>query len=184
MPGTGFLFNEGVERIMKELTLFIPEAEIKGKVKRLAQLIKSEHENPVLICVLKGSIHFFSDLCREIGDCEIDFMKMTSYNGTIQGDVICDLLPSTDLFQREVVVVEDVIDGGRTMASILKTLKSVSPKKISICTLLFKPQSFRSDLYDFEPDYVGFNITNEFVVGYGFDHKQQYRNLKEIYCIK
>lgn len=184
MFGAGFLFNGGVERIMKELKLFIPEAEIKGKIKRLAQLIKANHENPILICVLKGSIHFFSDLCREIGDCEIDFMKMTSYNGTIQGDVICNLLPSTDLFQREVVVVEDMVDGGRTMASILKALKASSPKKISICTLLFKPKSFRSDLYDFEPDYVGFNIVDEFVVGYGFDYNQRYRNLKEIYYMK
>ena len=164
---------------------FIKESSIKDKVKELAQRLNRDYEGktPIFIGILNGSFIFLSDLIREINvDCEIDFMKLSSYgdNQISSGNIKILKELNCQIEGRDIILVEDIIDSGLSIKYMRTLVEKENPKSLKIVALLFKKNV--SNL-DFEIDYVGFEIENEFVVGYGLDHAQKYRNLKGIYVL-
>lgn len=150
--------------------------------KRIAELGEAlskefEGENLHLICILKGSIFFTCELAKRITvPVTMDFMSVSSYGSgtTSSGNVIIKKDLDEDIAGKNVVVIEDIIDTGRTLESLLKLLKKRNPKTLKLCTLLDKPDRRIADV---SVDYTGFVIPDEFVVGYGLDYDQRYRNL-------
>jgi hypoxanthine phosphoribosyltransferase len=137
-------------------------------------------ESVVFIVVLNGALIFASDLIRAVSvNCKIDFVKVSSYNGTVAEDKIKfekDL--SLDISGKNIIIVEDIVDTGNTIAYLKKHMKMKNPKSIRIAALLTKPDSAN---LPYKIDWVGFEIPNEFVVGYGLDYNQELRNLNSIY---
>ena len=169
----------------KKLTELISENLIQDKVKEIAVDISQKYagEAPILIGILNGSFIFCADLIRELDiDCEIDFIKVSSYMGTESvGTVKLRKDISADITNRHVIIVEDIIDSGLTIKFIKDRMLEAGPKSVAIVTLLMKPDIAK---LDFKIDWVGFEIPPEFVVGYGLDYDQLYRNLKAIYCLE
>ena len=168
---------------MKIETL-ISKEELNKRVKELALKIKNDYQGKEinLVCILKGSIFFTCDLAREFDEnVKIDFLKVTSYIGKESDKVILEanLLPNIE--NKDLILVEDIIDTGRTLSFLIPYLKKKNPKSIKVCSLLDKPSR---RLTDFKADYVGFTIEDKFVVGYGLDYDQSYRNLPYIGYIK
>ena len=153
--------------------------EIKTRVAELGKILTEDYKNknPLLICPLKGSIMFFSDIVREIKiPCEIDFMTVSSYNSnTVSSGEIKILKDLTENINgRHVHIIEDIIDTGLTLYNLKKMLSSRNPESLKICTLLDKPSRRIADI---KGDYCGFVIPDKFVVGYGMDLNEKYRNL-------
>ena len=170
--------NNSVERIL------VSEEEIDSIVTRLAREIDkdySEGKNLVLVCILKGSVVFMGDLMKHIKHpVEIDFMKVSSYGeGTASKGRINILLDlhRNDLANTDILIIEDIIDSGRTLSYLKRYLEFKGAKSVKTCTLLDKPS--RREV-NFVPDYGGRVIPDEFVVGYGLDYAQKYRNLPYI----
>lgn len=164
----------------------ISEAEIAKRVKELASEIEADFKNePIfLIIVLKGSFVFAADLIREMkSDVNVDFISVSSYSDQTETTGKVKLLKDldADITNKNVVVVEDIIDSGLTLHFLRDHLKMHKPKSIKICTLLDKPERRRVDL---PVDYVGFVIPDEFIVGYGIDYAQKYRNLPYIATVE
>ena len=162
----------------------IPEAEIKQRVKELADQISHDMEgkNPLLLGVLNGSFIFAADLMREITiPCEISFVKLASYQGTTSTGKVHEVLGiNEDLTGRDVIIVEDIVDTGRTMKQMVESLGVRHPASVQICTLFVKPDKLEEEL---DIRYAAFSIPNDFILGYGLDYDQQGRNLKEIYTL-
>lgn len=153
--------------------------EIKTRVAELGKILTEDYKNknPLLISPLKGSIMFFSDIVREIKiPCEIDFMTVSSYNSnTVSSGEIKILKDLTENINgRHVLIIEDIIDTGLTLYNLKKMLSSRNPESLKICTLLDKPSRRIADI---KGDYCGFVIPDKFVVGYGMDLNEKYRNL-------
>ena len=169
----------------EKLTELISENQIQDKVKEIAADISQKYsgEAPILIGILNGSFIFCADLIRELDiDCEIDFIKVSSYMGTESvGTVKLRKDISADITNRHVIIVEDIIDSGITIKFIKDRMLEAGPKSVAIVTLLMKPDIAK---LDFKIDWVGFEIPPQFVVGYGLDYDQLYRNLKAIYCLE
>ena len=166
--------------------VMISEMEIKQRVKKIAEEIESDfnHEPIVLIVVLKGSFIFAADLIREMkGDVKVDFISVSSYGNDTETTGKVRLLKDLDanITNQNVVVVEDIIDSGLTLNFLRGHLQTHMPKQIKICTLLDKPERRRVEL---PVDYVGFVIPDEFIVGYGIDYAQKYRNLPYIATVE
>ena len=162
------------------------EEDIKNKVAELGKTLTEEYKdkNPVLIGVLKGCFVFMSDIARVLETkCTIDFMVVSSYgNGTsTTGAVKITKDLSQDIEGRHVIIIEDVLDSGVTLSYLKKYLANRKPASIKICTLLDKPERRISDI---KPDYYGFVCPDEFVVGYGLDYAERYRNLPYIGVLK
>lgn len=167
--------EEGIKKIL------IDENNVKQKVKELAQKINNDYKDktPCLIGLLKGSFVFIADLAREIEtNIEIDFMIVSSYGNDKIGSEI-KILKDVDipLTGKDVIIVEDIIDTGYTLEKICEVLKTRNVSSLKICTLLNKPSRRKVDI---KIDYNGFDIEDEFVVGYGIDYAQKYRNLPYI----
>ncbi|MGN0143066.1 MAG: hypoxanthine phosphoribosyltransferase [Roseburia sp.] len=167
---------------IKKINVHITEEEIEARVRELgAEISRDLNGEPVcLICILKGSVFFTCELAKRITNpVELEFMSVSSYGGgtTSSGVVriVHDLNSSIE--GKNVIVVEDIIDSGRTLSYLLKNLKTRNPKSLRLCTLLDKPER---RVVNVDVDYVGFVIPDEFVVGYGLDYDQQYRNLPYI----
>lgn len=163
--------------------VFLSEKEILEKVKELGTQLTLDYKDkiPVFIGILNGSFMFFSDLLKEFeGDCEVDFLKLSSYHEAKVSSGKVDLLKDINatLTGREVIIVEDIVDSGLSVEFILKHLKRHEPKSVKIVSLLVKPRSIK---YNISIDYSGFNIPNNFVIGYGLDLAQKFRNLKSVY---
>ena len=162
----------------------IPEAEIKARVKTVAQQISKDMEgkNPLFLGVLNGSFIFAADLMREMTiPCEISFVKLASYQGTTSTGKIKEVIGiNEDLTGRTIVIVEDIVESGRTMKRMIEQLGTRNPASVHICSLFFKPDKLEADL---TLDYVAFRIPDDFIVGYGLDYDQQGRELKDIYTI-
>ncbi len=168
-----------------KLHIYITPIQISKRVKQLAAQINKdyEHKIPIFIGVLNGAFLFMSDLIREIKvNCEIDFLKLSSYGDSkiSSGQVKTLKELNCELKGRDVIIVEDIIDSGLSMDFILKTIKSQKPESIRIASLLIKKGTPK---FNFKIDYLGFEIENKFVVGYGLDFAQKYRNLKGIYVL-
>lgn len=162
----------------------ITEAEIRQRVKEVASRISADlaDKNPLLLGVLNGSFIFAADLMREMTiPCEISFVKLASYQGVTSTGKIHEVLGiNEDLTGRHVVIVEDIVDTGRTMRQMLESLGTRRPASVDVCTLFVKPDKLEVPL---DIKYSCFSIPNDFIVGYGLDYDQQGRNLKEIYTL-
>ena len=162
--------------------VLISEEEIQAKVCELAAELSREYagKDPVFVGVLKGVVVFFADMMKRINiPAQIDFMWISSYQGTTSSvmDVKKDV--SSNLEGRHVVILEDIFDTGNSLDFTYKHLLSKNPASLKICTLLDKPER-RNPAVTLVPDYVGYVIPNEFVVGYGLDYNEHYRNLPYI----
>jgi hypoxanthine phosphoribosyltransferase len=169
----------------KEFGLYIPESEIFAAVKRIGEEINalSGQKDTLFVCLLNGSFVFAADLLREINfPAQISFVKVASYSGMEslgQQKTLIGL--NEDVEGKNIVLVEDIIDSGNTMDSILAQLRSLGAADMRIASLLFKPGAFRQD---YAIHHVGFRIPDAFVVGYGMDYDGHGRNLKHIYQLK
>ena len=167
--------------------VLLSEHQIQEKVQELAQQISREYEgkNPVFVGVLKGVVMFFGDFVKRVTvPCQIDFMWISSYQGTNSIGGMCvrkDV--SADLKGRHVVILEDIFDTGNSLEFTYKHLLTKEPASLKICTLLDKPER-RNPAVTVKPDYTGFVIPNEFVVGYGLDFNEHYRNLPYVGVLK
>ena len=167
--------------------VLLSEEQIQKKVEELAAILSKEYagKNPIFVGVLKGVVIFFADMVRRITvPCEIDFMCLSSYGGTNStGNVMVKKDLSVDIKGRHVVILEDIYDTGNSLAFLHKYLLDRQPASLKICTLLDKPERRKPGI-DLKPEYVGFTIPNEFVVGYGLDFNEFYRNLPYIGILK
>lgn len=168
----------------KEFAISIPEERILTEVDRLAARLNRdlEGENPLFLCVLNGSFVFAADLFRRIDiPAEISFVKLASYEGTASTGKVKELVGlAEDITGRTVVIIEDIVDTGRTMQKLVADLKSRGPKAVHVCTLLLKPEKLQVKL---DVEYVALEIPNDFIVGYGLDYDGYGRNLRDIYTV-
>lgn len=169
-----------------KIKVLVSEEEINAKVRELGAIISKDYEgkNVHLICVLKGGIFFTCDLAKRISvPVTLDFMSVSSYGDETVSSGRVKIVKDLDepIEGKDVLIVEDIIDSGRTLSFLIDMLKSRKPASIKLCTLLDKPERRVTDV---EVDYVGFNIPDEFVVGYGLDYGQKYRNLPYIGVIE
>ena len=153
--------------------------DLRRRVRELGEEISADYEGRdlILIGVLKGAVIFLADLMRHITvPSEIDFMAVSSYGSQTDSSGVVRILKDLDapISDRHVLIIEDIIDSGLTLHYLMRSLKARNPASLEACALLTKPDRLRVDL---EPRYVGFEIPNRFVVGYGLDHAQRHRNL-------
>ena len=169
----------------KKLSKIFDKQTIQKRVQEMAAELSKKFDNkkPIFIGVLNGSFIFASDLLRNLNiNCEIDFIKLSSYKGqNTTGTVRLLKDISADITNRDVIIIEDIIDSGLTVEFLVKRLEGASPRSISIVTLLFKPDVAKLSL---PIDIIGFEIAPHFVVGYGLDYDQDYRHLPEIYRLE
>ncbi len=168
-------------------SILLSEQEIREKVAELGRTLTEEYrdKNPLFICVLKGSVVFFADLMREMHcPLEINFLKASSYGSSAvsSGEVRLDVGAGIDFAGRHVVLVEDIMDTARTLCALKKELLTRSPASLKIVTLLDKPS--RRVVKGFTGDYTGFAIEDRFVVGYGLDYDERFRNLPYVAVLK
>ncbi len=165
--------------------ILISQQELEQGVAKLGAQIAAEYadKNPVFLGVLKGVVVYFSDMIRATPiPCEIDFLAVSSYrSGTNAGKAVMKKDVSIDIRGRHVVILEDILDTGKTLKFVVEHLLSMEPASLKICTLLDKPDRREVEI---EADYVGFTIPNEFVVGYGLDFAEKYRNLPFVGVLK
>ncbi len=166
--------------------VLLSEDEIKEKVKFLASQIKSAYgdKNPLILCILKGSLIFTADIVRQFDfPCTIDFMQVSSYGSGSEttGKLKIKKDMDTDIQNRVVIIVEDILDTGVTLSNLIPELERRGAEKVALCVLLNKPERRRIEI---KPDFVGFEIENEFVVGYGLDYAEKYRNLPYVGILK
>ena len=169
---------------MKEkINVMITEEEISKRILEVADRINKDYEGRelILICVLKGGVMFMCDLARRLNlSVRLDFMSVSSYGSETKSSGVVKIIKDLDdsIDGKNVLVVEDIIDSGNTLSYLIDILKKRSPKSIKLCTLLDKPS--RREKKDVFVDYVCFEIEDRFVVGYGLDYDQRYRNLPYI----
>ncbi len=168
----------------KHFAPFIKFEEIDRAVAQIADRMNKElrDKNPLFIAILNGSFMFASDLFHKLDfPCEITFVKLASYSGTKSTETVRQLIGiDEDVVGRNIVIVEDIIDSGLTIERVLTQLRMIGAADIRIATLLYKPNTFKGD---YAIDYVGLEIGNDFIVGYGLDYDKQGRNYKDIYKI-
>ena len=168
----------------KTFELYLSESAIQERVKNIADSINEEYsgKQPLFIAILNGSFMFASDLFKYLTiNTEISFIKLASYKGMRStGNVVTSIGLDADLFGKDLVIIEDIVDTGKTLYNFLPKLKDHHPSSLKIAALLHKPDATRFPL---NLDYVGFSIPDKFVVGYGLDYDGLGRNFKEIYQV-
>lgn len=168
----------------KTFSTSYPEEEILKNVKAVADRINHDMagKNPLFLAVLNGSFIFAADLMRYITiPCEISFVKLASYQGTMSTGKIKEVIGiNEDIAGRTVIILEDIVESGLTIKRMMDTLGTRNPASVHICTLLLKPEKLKVDL---NIEYAAMEIPNEFIVGYGLDYDQQGRNLRDIYTL-
>ncbi|WP_167143260.1 hypoxanthine phosphoribosyltransferase [Canibacter zhoujuaniae] len=158
------------------------EAELKQRLSELARDIEADYgdQPPLLVGVLKGAVMVMADLARELRfQAEMDWMAVSSYGAGTKSSGVVRILKDldADLTDRAVLIVEDIIDSGLTLSWLKENLLTRGAKSVKICTMLRKPDALKVDI---DVEYVGFDIPNEFVVGYGLDYAEKYRNLRDV----
>ncbi len=166
--------------------VLINEEELSAIVKDLGKRISEDYKDKdlLLVSVLKGSVIFMADLMREITiPCNIDFMAVSSYGSGSKSSGVVKIIKDLDksIEGKDLLIVEDILDSGRTLSYIREILMARGPKSIRICTLFDKPERREVDLF---ADYIGTKVPNEFIVGYGLDYDEYYRNLPYIGALK
>ena len=162
----------------------IPESEIEKRTREIGEAISRDYAGKTvhMICVLKGGVYFMTALSKRISEdvpVTLDFMSVSSYGDDTQSSGVVKIVKDLDepLEGKDVLIVEDIIDSGRTLYYLLDIIKGRKPASVRLCTLLDKPQRRERDVH---VDYTGFNIEDRFVIGCGMDYKQKYRNLPYI----
>ena len=167
--------------------ILVTEEQIKTRIKELGEILTAEYadKNPVIVGVLKGVVVFYADMVREIKcPCQMDFMWISSYAGTHStGKMLVRQDLSSDIKGRHVLILEDVYDTGNSLEFTVNHLLEKEPASLKICTFLDKPEGRRPGV-TLEADYVGYTIPNAFVVGYGLDYNEKYRNLPYVGILK
>ena len=167
--------------------VLLSEEQIKAKVQELANQLMDEYadKNPLFVGVLKGVVVFYADMIRQIKTpCQLDFMWITSYSGANStGKMVVRQDVTADIKGRHVLILEDIFDTGNSLDYTVKHLLAKEPASVKVCTLLDKPER-RNPNITLKPDYIGFTIPNEFVVGYGLDFNENYRNLPYVGILK
>ena len=171
---------------MDKLNVLIEEEKLQNRVKEIAKQITKDYKDKeiTLICILKGSTFFTVDLSKSIDNAlKIEFIQVSSYNDGTEssGNVVMKLDLKESIEGKDVIVVEDIIDTGRTLSYLMEYLRGKNPASIKLCTLLDKPER---RVFDVKVDYVGFEIPDKFVVGYGLDFNEIYRNLPYVAYIE
>lgn len=168
----------------KNFTLFIPQAKIQQRISELSKQIAQDYQdfNPLFITILNGAFIFAADLIRQIDIVsEITFVKFTSYESMQSTGKVDQILGfDDDVFQRHVILIEDIVDTGLTISEIVHELRRFRPASLEVVTLLMKPSALKKEV---KIKYVGFEIENKFVVGYGLDYDGYGRNLQDIYVV-
>ena len=166
----------------KQFTPYLTEADITRQIKSIAEKINKDYEGkrPLFIAILNGSFMFASDLFKLIEiEAEINFIKLASYKGTKStGNVVTSIGLDESLKDKHVIILEDIVDTGKTLHEFLPQLINQQPASLKIAALLHKPEAL---VHDIRIDYLGFNVPNKFLLGYGLDFDGLARNLKEIY---
>ena len=162
--------------------VLLTEEQIKAKLAEIARQIEADYEGRdlLLVAVLKGAVMVMADLARELQrHVEVDFMAVSSYGSSTHSSGVVRIVKDLDLdlTGRHVLIVEDIIDSGLTLDWLRKNLQSRNPASLEVCALLRKPEALKVDI---DAKYVGFDIPNDFVVGYGLDYAERYRNLRSI----
>tara|TARA_B100000131_G_C18073347_1_gene595388 strand:+ start:277 stop:831 length:555 start_codon:yes stop_codon:yes gene_type:complete len=170
-----------------DLKLLISKSDINYKVKNISRELtkKFKDKNPIVICVLNGAFIFFADLVRNLDfDFEIDFIKLSSYGSKMKSSGTVRMIKdiSADVTNRDVIIVEDIIDTGLTINYLRKRMLDAGVNSISFATCLLKKR--KTYKFDFKIDYIGFKIPDRFVIGYGLDLDQRFRGLDSIYTLK
>ena len=166
--------------------ILISEEQLQAKVKEMAAALTAEYagKNPVFVGVLKGVVMFFADVVKRVETpCQIDFMWISSYQGTESREMVVKQDISGDIEGRHVVILEDIFDTGNSLNFTYNHLLAKKPASLKICTLLDKPER-RNPAVKLEADMVGFVVPDEFVVGYGLDYNELYRNLPYVGVLK
>lgn len=166
--------------------VLLSEEEIAGKVRELGSILSEEYrdKNPLVICVLKGAVVFMADLIRHLDiACEMDFMAVSSYGSSTKSTGVVRIVKDLDtsVQGRHVLLVEDIMDSGLTLSHLVALLKHRGAASVKVVALLNKPERRKVNI---TPDYSGFNIPDKFVVGYGLDYSERYRNLPYIGVLK
>ncbi len=166
--------------------ILVPAADLERRVQELAQEISRDYQDKdlLLIGVLKGAVFFLSDLMRHLAvPAEVDFMAVASYGSATKSSGVVRILKDLDapIADRDVLIVEDIVDSGLTLSYLLRNLAGRDPRSLEVCALLIKPERRKVDLHT---RYVGFEIPNRFAIGYGLDHAERYRNLPFVAALK
>ena len=169
------------------LKVLVTQEEIQERIAQMGKEISQEYadKDPVILGVLKGVVVFYADMIRHITvPCLMDFMCLSSYHGTTStGNMIVKQDMSVDVTGRHVLILEDIFDTGGSLDFTYRYMMSKNPASVKICTLLDKPERRRPGI-TLQPDWIGFTIPNEFVVGYGLDYNEHYRNLPYVGILK
>lgn len=175
---------ETVEVKGKKFALFLDRDTIQKRISAIAEQMNRElnGKDPIFLGVLNGSFMFISDLMKKLCiPSQVSFIKLASYEGMQRGSTIREVFGLTERIEgRTVVVVEDVVDSGHTMKQLFESLNSRNPQEIKLVTLLFKPEAMA---FGIKPDYVAFEIPNDFVIGYGMDYDGYGRSLDQVYTV-
>ena len=167
--------------------ILLTEAQIQNRIRELGEVLTAEYadKNPVIVGVLKGVVVFYADMVRQIKvPCQMDFMWLSSYAGANStGNMLVRQDVTANIRGRHVLILEDIYDTGNSLDFTVKHLKEKEPASLKICTLLDKPERRKPGI-TLQADYVGFTIPNAFVVGYGLDYNEKYRNLPYIGVLK
>ncbi|WP_010662108.1 hypoxanthine phosphoribosyltransferase [Marinilabilia salmonicolor] len=173
-----------IQLLDKQFALSIPASDIKKALWEMAEKMNRElkDQNPLMICILNGSFMFSADLMKLIDfPCEISFVKLASYEGMGSTGKVKHLIGLNEEIEgRTIVLLEDIVDTGVTIENLMKQLDTQNPRDVKVATLLFKPEACKKDV---KLDYVGLEIPNEFIVGYGLDYDGYGRNLPDIYTV-
>ena len=166
----------------ERVEVLISEQEVEARIQELADQISKDYEGKELhiICILKGSIFFTCELAKRISvPVTLDFMQVSSYGSDTKSSGVIKIVKDLDesILERDILVIEDIVDSGNTLSYLLEMLSNRKPSSLKLCTLLDKPERRRKHV---DVDYTGFQIPDEFVVGYGLDYAQKYRNLPYI----
>lgn len=170
----------------ERVEVLISEEAVEARIKELAEQISKDYEGKDLhiICILKGSVFFTCELAKRISiPVTLDFMSVSSYGSDTKSSGVIKIAKDLDesILERDVLVIEDIVDSGNTLSYLLDMLKNRQPKSLKLCTLLDKPDRRRKQVH---VDYTGFQIPDEFVVGFGLDYAQKYRNLPYVGVVK
>ena len=171
-----------IKVIDKEFEIFIPNSEIDNAIQNVANQINKDykHKKPLFVVILNGAFMFAADLMKKLSiECEVSFVKLSSYQGMRTTEKVKKIIGLNEsIAGRSIIIVEDIIDTGITMEHLLEELGALKPRDIKISTLLYKPDAFRKD---YKIDYIGLEIPNDFILGYGLDYDGFARNLPDIY---
>jgi hypoxanthine phosphoribosyltransferase len=159
--------------------ILVQADDLQRRVRELGEEISRDYagREPLLVCVLKGAVFFLSDLMRHLDmPCEVDFMAVASYGDATDSSGVVRILKDLDapIEGRDVLIVEDIVDSGLTLKYLLRNLAARKPASLEVCALLTKPERRKTQI---DAKYIGFEIPNRFVIGYGLDHRERHRNL-------